>query len=724
MDESIEILHVDDEADFVDLSSTVLERENKRFAIKTATSAQEGLTELSDETDCIISDYDMPGTNGLEFLEEVRDMCSDIPFILFTGKGSEEVASEAISMGVTDYLRKRSGSEQYELLANRIETAVGQYRAEQKVERHNYLFSKAHDLADVGVWEWSPQTEDGYYSDQVYEIYGADSSRECNPEDDIDEFYHPDDRETVRTAFKQAIEAGEHYDIEARIVAADGTTKWVRTLGDPVFEHGSCQRVRGTIREITERKERERELEQQRKRLTVALESSNAGVWEWAPETDEVVWHESTERLFGLEPGSFEGTYEAFAERVHDEDIGTLEDAIDEALPTDDPFEAEYRIQSEDNGDIWIYARAEFVDIEGFSPRYIGVVSDITERKQREHELERAKERYRTLLDAAPDAIFVADAESGEIQQTNKAASELLDRSREEIVGMHQTDLHPPERVEEYAKKFREHVTSGTARAERLGEGTDIYVRDADGAEIPVEISARTVEIEGRDFIQGYFRDITDRKEREKELQRQNERLDEFVSVVSHDLRNPLSTLSLWLDMVETEDTDEIERCRRAVTRMDQLIDDLLALARHGETDSESEPVSLSEVTSECWETTPTAEAELFVETDASVVAERARLKQLFENLFTNAVTHGGEAVSITVGHTDGGFYVEDDGVGIPESERERSLEAGYSTSDSGTGLGLNIVKQVVLAEGWEIHVTESAKGGARFEITGVEALD
>ncbi|MFC7074036.1 PAS domain S-box protein [Halovenus rubra] len=724
MNQSIKILYVDDESEFADLSSTFLEHESQQFTIETATSAQEGLTLLSDEIECIISDYEIPGKDGLTFLNEVRDTYSDLPFILFTRKGSEEVASEAISAGVTDYLRKQNGSEQYELLAKRVETAVDQYRAERKVDRHDYLFSKAHELADVGVWEWDRQTEDGYYSDQVYEIYGADPSRECTPKEDITEFYHPDDRERMRTAFRDAIEAGEHYDIEARIIAADGTRKWIRTLGDPVFEDGSCQRVRGTIREITERKERERELEQQRKRLTVALEGSNAGVWEWDPETDDVVWHESTERLFGLEVGTFEGTYEAFAERVHPEDIGILEGEIEAALPTHDPFEAEYRIQSVDNGDIWIYARAEFVDIEGLSPRYVGVISDITERKQREHELERAKERYRTLLDAAPDAIFVADAESGEIQQTNQAASELLDRPREEIIGMHQTDLHPPERAEEYAEIFRDHVTSGVGRAERLGEGTDIYVKDANGAEIPVEISARTVEIEGTHFIQGYFRDITDRKEREKELQRQNERLDEFVSVVSHDLRNPLSVLSLWLDMIETEDQDEIERCRRAVTRMDQLIDDLLALAHHGETDSDSEPVSLSELPSECWEITPTGEAELRVETDASVIAKRTRLKQLFENLFTNAVTHGGEDVTITVGHIDDGFYVEDDGVGIPEDEREQSLEAGYSTGDSGTGLGLNIVKQIVLAEDWEIHVIESDEGGARFEITGVDILE
>jgi len=745
----IRVLHVDDEPDFADLTAAYLEREDDRFAVDTATSAADALERLSDEVDCIVSDYEMPGMDGIELLSAVRAEYPDLPFILFTGKGSETIASEAISAGVTDYLRKRTGSEQYELLAARVTTAVGQYRAERELERQNDLFAKARNLGDIGAWEYDPQEGEAYFTDEVYDIYGVDSDHEPAPETDIQRFYHPEDRDTVREAVEGALESGEAYDIEVRVVAADGTQKWVRTRADPQFEDGTSQRVRGTIRDITERKERERTLEQQRTRLTVALEGAKAGVWEWVPDTNEVIWHESTERLFGLEPGTFEGTYEAFADRVHDEDIGTLESAIEAALPSHDPFEAEYRIHTADGGALWAYARGEFVDVEGLSPRYIGVITDITERKERERDLEQTKERYRTLLDAAPDAVFVADADSGEIRETNQAAMQLLDRSREEIVGMHQTELHPPEKVEEYADLFAEHVASGAGRDETLGQQVDIYVTDADGEQIPVEINARTIEIDGEHLIQGYFRDITERKERERELQRHNERLDEFVSVVSHDLGNPLKTLSLSLELIETDDEDELERCRQSVDRMERLIDDLLRLARHGETSSGEAPVDLGAVARECWQTTVPSDVTLSVETDATIVAERARLKQLFENLFSNAVEHGsassrtwpdgtaerdaasrqpgsdaighGGDVSITVGELDGGFYVADDGVGIPEDEREKSFGIGYSTSEDGTGFGLNIVKQVAAAHGWDVRVTESNEGGARFEITDVE---
>ncbi|KDS90388.2 HTR-like protein [Halorubrum saccharovorum] len=157
---------------------------------------------------------------------------------------------------------------------------------------------------------------------------------------------------------------------------------------------------------------------------------------------------------------------------------------------------------------------------------------------------------------------------------------------------------------------------------------------------------------------------------------------------------------------------------------METLIDDLLTLARDGEGVEETERVSLGEFAETCWDGVETAGASLRVETDRAILADRSRLRQLFENLLRNAIEHASEDVTVTVGDLDGGFYVADDGSGIPENDRERVFETGYSTNEDGTGFGLEIVETVAEAHGWDVRVTDAAGGGARFEFTGVDVLE
>jgi PAS domain S-box-containing protein len=204
-------------------------------------------------------------------------------------------------------------------------------------------------------------------------------------------------------------------------------------------------------------------------------------------------------------------------------------------------------------------------------------------------------------------------------------------------------------------------------------------------------------------------------------LEAQNERLERFASIVSHDLRNPLNVADGSLELArETGDEEHFERAADALDRMDTMIDDLLTLARAGEDIRETDPIDLGVFCWECWTTVSAAEATLSVETDVVVPADRMRLKQLLENLFKNAVEHGGEGVTVRVGDHPDGFYVADDGSGIPEADRGTVFDRGYSTSADGTGFGLDIVTEVADAHGWAISLLESEDGGARFEITGV----
>jgi len=207
-------------------------------------------------------------------------------------------------------------------------------------------------------------------------------------------------------------------------------------------------------------------------------------------------------------------------------------------------------------------------------------------------------------------------------------------------------------------------------------------------------------------------------REREQELARQNERLDEFASVVSHDLRNPLGVAQGNLDMARKTGNEALfEKVERAHERMETLVEDLLALARGGQVVGETAPVELSTAARRAWSSVDAPVAVMDVAADAEVEADADRLVQLLVNLLSNAVEHGGADVDVEVGATGAGFYVADDGTGIPEDDRDRVLEYGYTTAAEGTGLGLAIVREIAEAHGWTVVVGESEAGGARFDV-------
>jgi len=224
------------------------------------------------------------------------------------------------------------------------------------------------------------------------------------------------------------------------------------------------------------------------------------------------------------------------------------------------------------------------------------------------------------------------------------------------------------------------------------------------------------------------LKDVTEQERYRLELENQNARLEQFTGMVSHDLRNPLNIAQGNIDLArETGEDEPLETVKTALDRMEELIGDLLALARQGKPIDETERVSLAETAGSCWEMVDVADAELVVEGDLELASDPDRLQQLFENLFRNAVEHGGDDVTISVGPFDNesGFYIEDTGPGVPADDRDEIFESGYTTSRQGTGFGLSIVQEIVEAHGWTISVTTGAAGGARFEIeTGSQSVD
>ncbi|WP_135362993.1 receiver/sensor box histidine kinase [Halosimplex halophilum] len=354
-----------------------------------------------------------------------------------------------------------------------------------------------------------------------------------------------------------------------------------------------------------------------------------------------------------------------------------------------------------------------------------------------------AARRLDALFAATPDPVVEYAFEDGEpvVESVNRAFVETFGYDRGVAVGEPLNDLVVPDDREAEAASLDERVRAG----ERLQVETERETTDGTRTFL-----LRNVPVESGDRPAGYavYVDVTDRKDRERRLREQNDRLNEFASVIGHDLRNPMGAVRHRIEMARrTGDDRHLEDALSALDRMDELLRDLLRMARQGEQLGRTEPVSLAEVARGAWDNVPTGESSLVVADDPTVVADRGRLTQLLENLFVNSVEHGSTSpasqaqedadaagpiehgaddstgtVEVRVGvGEDGCLFVEDDGRGIPDADRGDVFESGFTTSSEGTGYGLAIVRQVARAHGWEAAATESADGGARFEFRGVE---
>ena len=368
------------------------------------------------------------------------------------------------------------------------------------------------------------------------------------------------------------------------------------------------------------------------------------------------------------------------------------------------------------------------VDADTDRPETLTDLEPLIERRRAER---RESAMLDSLLGNLPLSVYFKDRRSRHVRISDEVprltGPEYLEspdgkrhHTPEDIVGKTDFDLYPPG-LSEGAVADDRHVVE-------TGESVDDRVEHAYGDDLE-ETYVTTSKAPWRDEhgnvvgIVGVTRDITERKTYENQLERQNERLERFASVISHDLRNPLEVALGRLEFARAEgDAEHFEAVERSLHRIDALIDDVLTLAREGETVSDPRPVDLAAVARAAWTVVETDAASLAVETDATLLADDSRLQQLLENVFRNSVEHGGADVVVTVGDLDErqGFFVADDGAGIPAAERDSVLDAGFSTDDGGTGLGLSIVRTIAEAHGWETDVTESAAGGARFEFGDV----
>ena len=326
---------------------------------------------------------------------------------------------------------------------------------------------------------------------------------------------------------------------------------------------------------------------------------------------------------------------------------------------------------------------------------------------------------FGALFENTSDAIAAIELRDERfiVTAVNPAFEATFGYDAEEIVGEDIDAYVIPDEAADAAESVGDQM--------QLHEQVDAEVRrrTADGIR---DFRIRTVPLErGGGWTDGYaiYTDITDQKTRQK-------RLEQFTQLVSHDLRNPLQVATGEVEVARTHESppeveSALETTHVALDRMAQIISNLLVLTRGDERTLNRRRTDVGAAAERAWTNVDTGPATLDCRGDVTVAADRSRLGHCLENLFRNALAHGGDDVTVTVGPLDDeGFYVADDGPGIPAAERDRVFDDGYTTTDDGTGLGLSIVEMVATAHDWAVTVTESASGGARFEIRTDQRTD
>ncbi|GAB6862197.1 hypothetical protein JCM17092_22860 [Haloplanus litoreus] len=785
------------------MAATFLERADDRLAVDAVTDANEALDRLDAGTvDCVVSDYDMPGRNGIEFLEAVRETDPTLPFILFTGKGSEAVASDAISAGVTDYLQKESGTDQYTVLANRITNAVKHDRSQRLVERSENRLREIIDslphllfvVDEEGTYLLANEVLATFHDTTVAALEGSnvvdvlDRQPTGQFRADIEEVFETGEPKRV-SAVEIADATGEAHVFEPRLLPYDLTDDDGRA-------------VLGIAVDVTEREDRERELERTNTVLSTLVDTLPAGVLVEDEDRNVLKANDQLFDLFGMQgtpaeavgedchrlaaavSGLFDDP-EAFVAGIDDAVTGG-EDVRDEALALRDgrTFARNYR-------------RIDLTDGDG----HLWMYRDVSDRTRRERRLEALNETTRELMaaDTAERIAEIGVEAANDVLDLGASSIHLHDDAASGLVPVAYTDAlgdlvgDPPTFTGEGSIAWRSYDRGEAFAVGDVRDASDVYNPETPlRSELYLPLGDHGILLAGATRTGAFDQDdlvvgkilagslaaaleqvsrTQELRDRERELARRNEQLESFASILSHDLRNPLNVATGQLELAMEEcNSDSLPPIERSLDRMATLIDDLLTLAREGASVGEMEPVDLGSLTRTCWGTVETGDANLTVETERTVVADRSRLRQLVENLVRNAVEHSSTGnrtpsddavehsstgnrtpsddavehsstgnrtpsddavehsstgnqsdVTVTVGGLADGFFVADDGPGIPADEREVVFDAGYSTGLDGTGLGLQIVERVADAHGWDVSVADSADGGTRIEITGVE---
>jgi PAS domain S-box-containing protein len=556
------------------------------------------------------------------------------------------------------------------------------------------------------------------------------------------------------TGLRRVIEqvgAGDTVTFETRWRCKDGRVFPVEVRGRQ-FRHGARWSGISISRDITERKRAESELRARQEMLDLAQTAARAVAFDWyiGARESQNRWSPELQAIYGLEPGTFDGTYKSWKTLIHPDDWPSVKLAIERANESGD-VDAEYRVNHRDGTVHWLHAKGRmFFDAEGRPERMVGFMIDVTDRRQAEEELRAAETRFRTFVDQATDAFFLLD-EQLTVVDVNRQACESLGWSREELIGVD---------PREFDVGLDEVAIARFAQRGGAGETLTFETRHRrkDGTAFPVEIRTGTFKQGGKLFYLALARDISERKQAEAALREKDNALQiaraelarvsrlttlgELTTSIAHEVSQPLGAMvasagacGRWL----AAGPPALAEARAA---LDNIVADgrrareVIARIR-GLTKRQAPRKDRLDINHKIAEVLALTDHELrdhgiVLRTDLQstlprVAGDRVQLQQVLLNLIMNAVeamsaVHDRSRELMIVSRQDGAnavlVEVRDSGTGLDPKGAERVFEAFYTTKAEGIGIGLSISRSIVEAHGGRLWASPNEPHGAVFRFS------
>ena len=743
---SIRVLHVYDEPGLLKIAKQLLETEGQ-FQVDTASTAEEAREKMKKETyDAVVSDYQMSGKDGLELLKDLRQNESAVPFIIFTGKGREEIAIKALNLGADRYLDKNGDPETvYCELAHAINEAVERKRAQEKLRESEERFRLLFDNIPVGVVlvdrdgfvVAANQAQCSFLGYAKRELIGMHFSR----------YLSEDDLERGLFLLREMVEGKrDNYTADRKYKRKDSVLVWGRSSWSAVRnEEGQFKYLVAVVEDITESKKAQLALSESEEKFRSVVDSAAQEELRDLREKLDVLFEHAPDAYYMNDLKGVFVTGNRAAEKMtgygRNELIGKSFLKLN-LLPRNQIPKAarllamnalgrstgpdEFMLNRNDGTQVQVEIRTFPAKLDGRT-LVLGIARDVTRRKKDERAVLESKQKFEGLFTGNPEATVYLD-QNFRILDVNPRFTSLFGYSLEEVKGKVLNDVVVPKSCMEEAK-----MLDGKA-----GEGYvyhDTVRVKKDGSLVQVSISAAPIIIQ--DQLAGYigvYKDISKLKTTEEELQKatenvgiMNEKLRVVGGLTRHDVRNKLSTITgnTYLARKElagnSKVSDYLKEMETAVRQVVRIFDfaktyEMLGVEGLAYIDVER---TINEATSLF---SDMKSAKVSNECHGLTVLADSLLRQLFYNLMDNSLKYGKKITKIRIHYEKTGennlrLIYEDDGVGIPDSEKPKLFKEGFSSGGS-TGYGLYLIKKMVEFYGWTIQETGITGKGAQFTIT------